>query len=208
MTQETTTQAATTTEGNAESVQADQSATGAEQVSQQVEGQAGAAAPGAEGEKAKPEGAPESYEFAPIEGVNFDTEVIGAFSEAAKKANLTQDAAQGLLAEVAPVMAARQAAQIEAAKTAWAESSKADKEFGGEKLQANLAVAQKAMDAFGSPELKTLLNESGLGNHPEVIRLLFKAGNAISEDRFRGGSSGAQPTSDARRLYSASNMNP
>jgi hypothetical protein len=58
-------------------------------------------------------------------------------------------------------------------------------------LAENLSVAKKALDAFGSPELRVLLEQSGLGNNPEVIRFMFRAGKAISEDSFVGRSTGA-----------------
>lgn len=175
---------------------------------QQAQGQTteGQQAQGEQGKK--PEGAPKSYEFKAAEGTTFDDAVIGAFSEVAKDLNLSQEDAQKVLDKVAPVIQARQAEQITAAQTAWAEQSKADKEFGGDKLQENLAVAKQALDTFGTPELRTLLNESGMGNHPEVIRFMVRAGKAISEDRFVSGGGGVATKSDARRLYAASNMNP
>ncbi len=211
------TEAATTTEGQAASEQAaQQSATGAgeggqQQQSTEGQGTQGQQAEGAktEGEQEKkPEGAPESYEFKAPEGVQFDDSVIGAFSEVAKELNLPQDAAQKVLDKMAPVIAARQSEQFEAARTEWAEAAKADKEFGGEKLTENLGTAKKALDAFASPELRTLLDQSGLGNHPEVIRMFYRAGKAISEDRFVAGQGGKTDQGDARRLYAASNMNP
>lgn len=201
----------TTTEGpNASEQTAQQSATGVDEGGQQqqaAEGQ-GQQVEGAktEGEK-KPEGAPESYEFKAPEGVSFGEGVIGAFSEVAKELNLSQDAAQKVLDKMAPAIQARQMEQIEAARNTWAEAAKADKEFGGEKLDENLATAKKAIDTFGTPEFRALLNDSGFGNHPEVIRVFYRAGKAISEDRFvAGGGEGAR--TDARRLYSNSNMNP
>lgn len=150
----------------------------------------------------KPPGAPEKYEFKPPEGRTFDDKVIEQFSEVAKELNLPQDAAQKMLDKVAPVIAARQMEQLEAAKVQWADSSKADKEFGGEHLQANLAVAKKALYAYGTPELRTLLNESGLGNHPELIRLMVRAGKGLSEEKVVLGG-GPEPTgkSTAKVLY-------
>jgi len=144
--------------------------------------------------------APEKYEFAAPEGREFDVETIAAYSEVARELGLSQEAAQKLLDRMGPTMATRQQTQIQAVREGWAKSSNEDKEFGGSKLPENLSVAKKALDAFGSPELRTLLNESGLGNHPEVIRFFFRAGNAISEDRFVGGSAGkpkGQPKSFA-----------
>lgn len=211
------TAAATTTEGTTASEQAtQQSATGADGGGQQQQATEGQGAQGqqAEGTKTegvqekKPEGAPESYEFKAPEGVSFDEGVIGAFSEVAKELNLPQDAAQKVLDKMAPVIQARQMEQFEAARNQWAEATKADKEFGGEKLEENLATAKKALDTFGTPEFRALLNESGFGNHPEVIRVFYRAGKAISEDRFVAGQGGKTNQGDARRLYAASNMNP
>lgn len=211
------TEAATTTEGATASEQAtQQSATGAGEGGQQQQATEGQGTQGqqAEGTKTegeqekKPEGAPENYEFKAPEGMQFDDVVIGAFSEVAKDLNLPQDQAQKVLDKMAPVIAARQAEQFQAARTEWAEAAKTDKEFGGEKLTENLGTAKKALDALATPELRTLLEESGLGNHPEVIRVFYRAGKAISEDRFVAGQAGKTNQGDARRLYAASNMNP
>lgn len=161
-----------------------------------------------EAEQDNPEdGAPEQYEFKAPEGQKFDDAVLGAFSEVAKELNLSQSAAQKVLDKVAPVIQARQLEQIEAVRTAWAESAKTDKEFGGDKLNESLSVAKKALDQFGSPELKKLLNESGLGNNPEVIRAFYRAGKAISEDTFVGGKAPKANANDARTLYPNSSMN-
>ena len=154
------------------------------------------------------EGAPEAYEFKAPEGQSYDEQVIGAFSEVAKDLNLTNDQAQKVLDKMAPVIASRQSEQIAAVRDDWASQSRADKEFGGDKLDENLGVARKAMDAFASPELRGLLNESGLGNHPEVIRMFYRAGKAISEDGFVAGKPASGKPADARSLYSKSNMNP
>ena len=140
------------------------------------------------------EGAPDKYEFeakvadAPEE---LDSEVLNAFGEVAKELDLSQEAAQKVLNKVAPVMQARQAQVVEEAMQEWANNSKSDKEFGGEQLDANLEIAKSSLNAFGTDALKSLLQESGLGNHPEVIRFMYRAGKAISEDAYVGNSEGA-----------------
>jgi hypothetical protein len=148
------------------------------------------APPAAEEAKAPAEApkAPEAYEFKAPEGRVFDSEVMASYSQVAKELNLSQESAQRLLDAVGPKMAERQMAMIEATRNGWADNSKSDREFGGEKLSENLGVAKKALDAFGTTELRTLLNETGLGNHPELIRFMFRAGKAISEDRMVSGS--------------------
>ena len=140
------------------------------------------------------EGAPENYEFntqvadAPDE---LDPEVLTAFGDVAKELDLPQEAAQKVLDKVAPVLQRRQAQAVEEVKVEWANEAKADQEFGGESLESNLTVAKSALDTFGTDALKSLLSESGLGNHPEVIRFMYRAGKAISEDSYVGNSLGA-----------------
>ena len=145
-------------------------------------------------EKDVPEGAPDKYEFnskvadAPDE---LDPEVLTAFGDVAKELNLPQEAAQKVLDKVAPVIQAKQAKALEVAKADWVSNSQADEEFGGEKLNDNLEIAKTALDAFGNDALKSLLVETGFGNHPEIIRFMYRAGKAISEDSYVGNSEGA-----------------
>ena len=145
-------------------------------------------------ESETPEGAPEKYEFnskvadAPNE---LDPEVLTAFGDVAKELNLPQEAAQKVLDKVAPVIQAKQAKVLEQTKVEWANQSKSDSEFGGENLTDNLDVAKTSLDTFGTDALKSLLQETGLGNHPEVIRFMYRAGKAISEDSYVGNSEGA-----------------
>ena len=185
----------------------------------QTAGESKTDAAGTEGDKTGKTdtiGAPEAYDFKPPEGNKFDDEVIGVFSNVAKELDLSQGAAQKILDAIAPKVAERFAArQMEAINTAvtqWVADTKADKALGGDKLTENLAVAEKALAAFGTPELRKLLGNydaktnpvgTGLGNHPEVIRAFFNAGKAISEDKFVPG--GRQPTKGetnaAKALY-------
>jgi hypothetical protein len=156
-----------------------------------------------EGDAGKPQGAPEKYEFKAPEGKIYDTETMSNFSEIAKELNLSQDAAQKLLDKMAPTIAERQVQQVEAIRNEWAQAAQTDKEFGGDKLNENLVVAKKALDSFGTPELRALLNESGLGNNPEVIRFMFRAGKAISEETFVGNSNGAGNKSPGPQDFNA-----
>ena len=157
-------------------------------------------------QEASKEGAPENYEFntqvadAPDE---LDPEVLTAFGDVAKELNLPQDAAQKVLDKVAPVIQARQAKAIEQTKVEWANQSKSDSEFGGESLTDNLDVAKASLDTFGTDALKSLLQETGLGNHPEVIRFMYRAGKAISEDSYVGNSEGAVGKSNVPKDFNA-----
>lgn len=72
-------------------------------------------------------------------------------------------------------------AQYEEQIGKWEGEAKADPEIGGDKYNENVAVAIKAVEAFGTPAFKDVLNESGLGAHPEMIRFAFKAGQALKD---------------------------
>ena len=140
------------------------------------------------------QGAPDNYEFnskvadAPQE---LDSEVLTAFGDVAKELDLPQEDAQKVLDKVAPVIQERQAKMLEQVRADWASESQSDKEFGGEALTENLNVAKQALDAFGTDAFKSLLQETGFGNHPEIIRFMYRAGKAISEDSYVGNSEGA-----------------
>ena len=170
------------------------------------------AKPDEESTKAKPAGAPENYEaFTMPEGVELDAELGGDLNALAKELNLPQEQAQKLADLGAKQLQKFQAAQADAiaqARESWADESRADKEFGGDAFNENLAVAKRAVDAYASPALKTLLNQTGIGNHPEFIRMMWKAGQSISEDRLDMGRSVHQSraTKDqATRLYGNKN---
>lgn len=151
---------------------------------------------------------PEKYDFKPPEGMEFDEETINLYAEAAKEAGLSQEKADIILGKIAPHLAQQQIKAVEKASAEWEAASRADPEFGGDKLNENLSVAAKAIEQFATPELKTLLNESRLGNNPEVIRLFYRVGKAISEDGFVS-ATGAPQTSDARALFpNTKNLNP
>jgi len=200
------TTATTTPEGAASQpateAPAQAAAPGAEQQTTEASNAEGAAqSEQPQGEAGKEE-SPAQYEFKVPDGVQVDEAVITGFTEVAKELKLAPLAAQTILEKMAPALQARQQEVLQKARNDWSEAAKADQEYGGEKLNENLAVAKKAMDAFGSPELRTLLNESGLGNHPELIRAFYRAGKAISEDGFvPGGRASGGPIDPAKRLF-------
>ena len=202
-----------TTEGQASSVpgqgtEATATATEAQQSSAQAQGTQDSSTPTGEAPATTQETAPvvpEKYEFTMPEGVTLDPGVESAFSEVAKELSLSQESAQKVMGTMAPVIAKIQQEQHVALVESWKQELKGDKEIGGDKLSENLGIANKAYTRFGSPKLVALLQESGLSEHPEVVRAFFKIGKSISEDTFVAGSVGSTPSSDlASRLYTRS----
>ena len=97
-------------------------------------------------------------------------------------------------------MQQRQAEAWQKQTEGWAETVKADKEIGGDKLTSNLSAAQRALAQFGTPELKEYLEGTGLGNHPELVKAFVKVGKAMSEDGVVTGKESGQ-RSAAEVLY-------
>jgi len=147
-------------------------------------------------------GAPDEYKFEAPEGVEYDADVITKFSEAVKVLDLNQEQATGLLEKLAPAIAKSQQDQVAKAQADWVDQAKNDSEIGGEKFEENLSIAKKGMEAIGNEKLTSLLNESGLGNHPEVIRMFHKIGGMVGEDGFISSDVGTTkdtgPITDAR----------
>jgi hypothetical protein len=96
--------------------------------------------------------------------------------------------------------------QIDAMHQGWAKESMNDKEFGGSNLNENIAGARKTMNSFSQPatdaegkavlhqegtmkgqqmtEIELLLNQTGMGNHPAMIRVFHRVKQVLSEDHF------------------------
>jgi len=160
------------------------------------------------GEQPKYEGAPEKYEFANPEGKEYDPAFLGEYEKVARELDFSQTKAQTLIDKMAPVIQQRQMESIKQEVSRWGETSRNDPEFGGNNLDENLGVATAALAKYGSPELKQLLNHSGLGDHPEIIRLLFRVGKELASDKIVTGSGarGDNSTGDkfgdiANRMY-------
>ena len=141
------------------------------------------------GEKAGEEGSqtvPETYaDFAMPEGITLDEAALTGATPIFKDLGLNQDQAQKLIDVYAAQVQAGMDQQVDAfnqQKAEWRDASEADKEFGGDAFDENVKIAQAAISKFGTSELKQLLEDYGVGNHPEVIRFMFNVGKLTVED--------------------------
>lgn len=157
------------------------------------------------GEKADEKGQvepPETYaDFDLPEGVTVDTSALEKASPLFKELGLSQEQAQKVVSFYADQIQAGEQGRIDAYNQLmddWRTQSMTDKEFGGDKFEENVGVARQAIDKFGTPELKQLLSEHGVGNHPEVIRFMVKVGKLTQEDvpGGRTNASGQTPSRD------------
>lgn len=160
----------------------------------QGEGAAGTQKP--DGEK-KPD-APAEFDPKALkvpDGFERDEAVLGEFAKTAKELGLKQDGAQKLFDLYASQAQAAQkkADEAVAAEHAkWLETLKADKEFGGQAFDGNVAHVKRAMTKYASPELRKFFDETGLGNHPELVKFAARIGKAMAEDSV-GGTTGGGP---------------
>lgn len=167
-------------------------------------------------QNAAPDPAPETQEGAALsldipDNAPFDPALLDEFKALATREKMPQQLAQEMInlgAKHAGLIISQAQQAKEQEWAAWAEQTRADPEIGGEQMDANLALAKKAMLTFGTPELTEIIDTSGLGNHPALIKAFFKIGKAISEDTLLPGGAqvpAAKP-SLAQQLYP--NMNP
>lgn len=139
----------------------------------------------------KPEEAPETYDkFTLPDGMEMTAEQLDQATEVFKELNLSQTQAQKLV-DFEAKLSSQKDAGIQSAwdkvNQGWVEESKADSEFGGENLTASLVTAKAARDAYGNDKFTEMLEITGVGNHPEMIRFLTKVGKDVSEDQILHG---------------------
>jgi hypothetical protein len=192
------------------------------------------AAPGAE---AKPEGGeakktdtlladaggegsdaePIEYEFTAPEGFDISEEAqsrLDAFKTKAAELELSQEQFQKLVElDIETGIRASQEmadAYIERIEK-WGEEVKADKELGGDNLQANLGAIKKVTDAYADEAFSKLIGAPspdnpeglGLGNHPAFLRFLHRVSKSLTDAELIEGdaSAPASDTAGLQRLY-------
>lgn len=161
-----------------------------------------------EGEQAQKPVVPETYTFKDLpEGYAMSDQQLAEVSPLFKELGLTQEQADKLVAfDAKRALAAEQAGleQRQGLVTGWEKSLREDATFGGANFDANVGVAQKALAQFGTPELSTMLKESGLGSHPEVVRLFHRIGQQLAEGQLHSGSGNQTRKTDAEVFYGKS----
>jgi len=131
--------------------------------------------------------APEKYEFKAPDGVVLDQQALAEFEPIARELNLTQEQAQKLVELHTKQLQSQAQSQTQVAAKqieAWVGEIKADKEIGGANFDTSVRHAQAAAKKFGSPEFLAALDATGMGSHPELVRVFARIGKAMAEDTF------------------------
>lgn len=129
---------------------------------------------------------PETYaDFNLPDGMILDEAALSEIDPIFKDLGLSQDKAQKLIDVYANQIQAGEQKQVDTFNQLmddWLGQSKNDGEFGGEKFAENVKIAQSAISRYGTPELKQLMMDHGMGNHPEMIRFMVRVGHTLKED--------------------------
>ena len=148
--------------------------------------------------------APEHYEpFDAGNGLMADEETVGEFANIARQVGLSQEEAQNVFTSLMPTFESIGRKRMEGWTADWAKQSSVDKEFGGQNFQANLRVANSALKKFSTPEFTKLLQITGLGNNPEVIRVFYRIGQQMTQDK---GVTGGGAPQNLPKLYPNSDL--
>lgn len=148
------------------------------------------------GEDSKPSnyiGAPDTDygDFTMPEGSTIDTEVMTEFTALAKEMNLSKDGAQKLI-DLQTQFASKQAqSAMDQWKTTTDKWQQDTIQALGKGYKQELAFASKAMNEFLDPsevqEFKQIMNDTKMGNHPLLNKMMVKMGKLLaSPDSLHG----------------------
>ena len=147
---------------------------------------------GADGNDTKDSSLEAYADFTLPEGMTLNEGLLEEAAPIFKELGLNQEQAQKLVDFQAKQVQASQQGQMDAfnqLKNDWMDQTKKDAEIGGDKFDENIGVAKEAIAKFGNEGLTKLLNDFGMGNHPEVIRFMAKVGRLTREDNPDSGGS-------------------
>ncbi|RJO64170.1 MAG: hypothetical protein C4540_04630 [Candidatus Omnitrophota bacterium] len=155
---------------------------------------------------AQEKGAPETYaEFKLPDGIEINQLMLDEFKTVAKEANLSQEAAQKLVdlqVKYTQQISDGLLKNFNETVTAWKKETV--QELGAD-YKKELVHAGRAIEQFGTPELRVLLKQTGVANHKEMVRFFIKVGKAIGEDTFVHGVDRSGKKTDADLFYPGMN---
>jgi len=123
---------------------------------------------------------PEGYDFGTEPGDNR----LDFFKDAVHKIGLTQDQATNMLQLYAAVEQ-EQSKAGDKANADFAVNSQIElKREWGVEYDSNIDMAQRAFAQFATPEFSKIMDETGIGNHPELLKAFSKVGKAMGDDKL------------------------
>lgn len=153
-------------------------------------------------------GAPEKYELtlkdADGNDLALDEELVAEADPILREMNLSNEDANRLMPLAAKLQTQAQQSTLQqvidagaAQRKEWLDAYKADPDIGGANQKESARLAAVGLDAMGFGKdhpFRTLLNETGFGNHPDAIRTFKTLGELAGEDGTFARSSSAAET--------------
>ena len=118
----------------------------------------------------------EDYEFGDENGE------LDGFRAFAHDTGLTQDQANSILNLYGEMQEEEQSTQQEGIDELRTNTTIELQKEWGKNFDGKIDYAKRAFAQFASPELSQLMDQSGLGNHPEMLRVFSKVGEILGED--------------------------
>jgi hypothetical protein len=137
---------------------------------------------------------PEKYELKLPEGSHLKPADIERISAHAKEQKLTAEEAQADLEIESDVVKT----YVEGQKAA-----KADPEIGGDEFPKKAELIKRVVDRFAPEGFKKALETTGLGNHPELNRFLYRIGKSMADDQLVMPGSAPAPKKSVESLFYA-----
>lgn len=122
------------------------------------------------------------------EGIEIDEKTLTSFKEIIADAKLSPSERGQKLADMhASALKAAVEGPVKEwmdTQAKWTAEVKADPEMGGQNFNDMTATIAKAIDAIGGDKAKAMREAfifTGAGNHPEIVRLMYRMGKALTE---------------------------
>lgn len=133
---------------------------------------------------------PEKYDLKLPEGSKLDASAIEKVASFAKEKGLSNEEAQMLVDRESQAIAGYVSsieAGLKVRAEKWTEELKADKDFGGDAFPKNAETVKRFVKAFADEKFLDDLDNTRMGNHPGLFRMLARAAKKMSPDTFERG---------------------
>lgn len=140
---------------------------------------------------------PDKYDLKLPEGSLLDANFLARQAETAKALGLSQELAQKQVELASNEVKAYHDAAVakhQALVTEWMNQAKTDKEIGGDAFAQNAELSRRVVEKYSNPDFMKMLDQTGYGNHPELVRVFARIGRAIGEDTFIPPTAGGKPS--------------
>ena len=144
------------------------------------------------------------------EGMEYDAEIGNSFIAVGNEYKIPKEAMQKMFdiyhGQNAKFLASLSVAEKERAKkfmedikqekADWEKLCVSDTEYGGQKWEASQAVINRGCEHLATPEAVKLMQAYNLNYHPEIVRMFYRAGLLVSEDKSNVSGNGAGNKTD------------